>query len=155
MICQQTFNSSSSMLILSLLLLLPVITLSKTISRRASEQESDADDGIMEYNDCGIGNLRRLKVMGCEPDEEMRSRFCLLTRGSNASLVAKFIADGDYPTVSTDVRIKIGFLEFGYPPIEYDACLHYVACPLHKDELSVARVIFPIPSFSPRVSFYF
>ncbi|OTF74165.1 Group 2/22 mite allergen-like protein (lipid binding protein) [Euroglyphus maynei] len=148
MILQQSFNLSSSSLLL--MLLLPAITLSRTIIKRESEQESDADDGLMEYNDCGNGNLRRLKVEGCEPNEEIRSRFCLLTRGSNASLVAKFIADSDYPTVTTDVRIKIGFLEFGYPPIEYDACMHYVACPLHEKELSVARVTFPIHSFVPR-----
>lgn len=155
MIFQQMLNlTSSSLLIMLLMLLLPALVLSSTIAKRESEQESDSDDGLMEYNDCGNGNLRRLKVEGCEPNEEKNSRFCLLTRGSNASLVAKFIADSDYPTVTTNVRIKIGFFEFGYPPIEYDACQHYVACPLRKEELNVARVTFPIISLVPRVSFF-
>lgn len=52
----------------------------------------DNDEGFLAYEDCGIGNLKRLKVFGCEPEEERTNRFCWLTRGSNASLVAKFMS---------------------------------------------------------------
>lgn len=120
------------------------------IATRSLEVESEEDDGVIAYNDCGNGNLRRLKILGCEPNEEARTRFCRLTRGSNASLVAKFISDDDYPSATTDVRIKIGFLSFGYPPIEHDACQHYVQCPLEKRALTAARVTFPIPSLVPK-----
>ncbi|UXI19259.1 acetyl-CoA carboxylase [Sarcoptes scabiei] len=150
------FNHSwafSSKSVSSFILVLSLLFGSQTLIRAdilTREIGSPEDDGLMAYKDCGMGNLRRLKVVGCDPIEERRSRFCLLTRGSNASLVAKFIADDNYATAVTDVRIKIGFLEFGYPPIEHDACRNYVSCPLHKHAVTVARVTFPIPSLSPR-----
>lgn len=92
------FNHSwafSSKSVSSFILVLSLLFGSQTLIRAdilTREIGSPEDDGLMAYKDCGMGNLRRLKVVGCDPIEERRSRFCLLTRGSNASLVAKFIA---------------------------------------------------------------
>lgn len=98
--CLQRRSSSLMLLIVTLIINFEINLITGSVINEneistnnvTTSMDDDNDEGFLAYEDCGIGNLKRLKVFGCEPEEERTNRFCWLTRGSNASLVAKFMS---------------------------------------------------------------